>query len=105
NTSDIPNNWVDRMRGRLVVIFFLWIVAQRDGLACRNSIETLRNQWKILRAERWLGRVASQVKKGQPGYWSAKIGEGTIYAFMSIALADALFPWLTGRPNHMGVFG
>ena len=102
NASDLPASVMDTIRAVSIDFYALWIVLQRDGLSRRNYYITLRNHWKIARAERWLGMVASEVPKGQPGYWSARGVEVSVYLMMSLSLVDFLFPKLTHHPNYLG---
>ena len=105
NSSDIHGYWLDAWRGKLIGLFLLWIVAQRNGLDRRNKTETLSNDWKVVKAERWVNMIATESKKGETGYWLAKFGELIFYACMGLSLIDVSFPWLTHRANPMGGFG
>jgi hypothetical protein len=105
NSSNLHGYWLDELRGKLLAMFLIFFVAQRNGLDRRNKTETLCNHWRVLQAERLVNIIATESKKGDVGYGLARFGEFMFYACMTLSLIDVSFPWLTHRDNPMGSIG
>jgi hypothetical protein len=105
NTSDIPNYWPDRMRGRIAgASFGLWIVVGRNALYRFDRIQRLFEPWRKTKLRRWKEMLASKLTRGQQGYWERVLVEFVMFGGLTLSAADAIWRWVSDNAGQWGVF-
>jgi hypothetical protein len=97
NVSDKPNSLPDAIRGNLIVLFVVWHAVQKDSLRGRREWITLFTDLRKQKLSRMMNSLPQGLKKGTPRFWSYLILEGAIRLAIGISLAEALWPWLSGK--------
>jgi hypothetical protein len=100
NVSDKPNYLPDTFRGLSILIFGIWCALQTKSLLGRHMIQSIFTDPRKLRLERMYRGLPQGLRKGEPFYWSYVFLGASIYLAMSMSLAEAVWPWLSGDTTH-----
>ena len=86
-------------------IFVNWIQVQQNKLIRRDKVETVFGvHWRKKQQARQREVLMKGLKKGDPFYvWYIGL-QGLLFLYMSIPLAQALWPWLAGTTSNRDVY-
>jgi hypothetical protein len=103
NVSDKPNHLPDFIRGAFIMVLGLWRATQANPFGNRVEIQTLFTDPRDFKLRRLIRKLPQGLGSGEPLYVSHLLLEGALFGGMSLNLAEALWPWLSGQAGHIDI--